>query len=299
MKSKKKFFHICKPSGFELGMLIFLILLAVSFLFIVFWAMITSFKDIFEFRNNVFGWPKQWTFDNYLHVIKNFKVGATDPQTNIYGEVGFGMLMVNTIIYVVGCAFMTTAIPFLAAYLNAKYNYKLNKIITGFVIIALVLPIVGAEPATVSLLRSIGLYNTRFAISLLRGSIISMYFLIMCATFRGIPNELSEAAEVDGASQLRVMVQIVMPMAINIFGVVFLLQAVAYWNEYTATILYQPSYPTLAVGVFQAAHYSIRGMGYVPRRLAVCCLLMVPIFIIFLIFHNKMMGNLQLGGLKE
>lgn len=299
MKTHRKIFHIRKPSCFEIIVLIFLTLLAASFLFLVFWAMITSFKDIFEFRKNVFGLPEKWTFENYLHVIKNFKVGASDPQTNVYSEVGFGMLMVNTVIYVLGCALTTTAIPFLAAYLNAKYNYKLNKVITAFVIIALVLPIVGAEPATVSLLRAIGLYNTRFAIPLLRGSIISMYFLIMCATFRGIPNELSEAAEVDGASQFRVMVQIVMPMALNIFGVVFLLQAVAYWNEYTATILYQPSYPTLAVGVFQAAHYSIRGMGYVPRRLAVCCLLMIPIFIIFLAFHNKMMGNLQLGGLKE
>jgi len=288
-----------KADIFQIIMFVWLVLLAASFLFMILWGFFTSLKSVEEFLFNIIGLPKKPTFANYPFVYKHYYVLTADPVTNFPYRAYVPELFFNTVIYVFGCGLAATALPFLMAYANVKFTYKFNKIIYAFVIAAMIVPIVGAAPSEMRMARLLGLYNTRFGLPIMRSHFLGMYFLIMCAAFKGIPKELSEAAYVDGASEFRVMLQIVMPMALNVFGVVLLLKCIEFWNEYTAALLYQPSYPTLAVGLFQLSFTTINGLSFVPMRMVACYILMLPLFILFIIFHDKMMGKLQLGGIKE
>ena len=90
-----------------------------------------------------------------------------------------------------------------------------------------------------------------------------------------------------------------MPLAMNVFGVVFLLRCIGFWNEYAAVMLYQPAYNTLATALFRISQGSQNELALIPRLMSACLILLLPVFILFLIFHDKMMGKLQLGGLKE
>ncbi len=285
-------------SAFEIAVFVFLALLAASYLFIIGWGLLSSFKTYDDFRRNKFGLPTEWDFTNLLYVLKNFSVPTTTskgmPITVYVPE-----MLLNTVLYVLGCGFISTMIPFITAYLVTKYPYKLSKIVYVFVIVAMAIPIVGAQASEMRVMMTLKLYNTRFGMWIKCGSIISMYFLVMCATFRSIPKALGEAAEVDGASQMRIMWQIIMPMALNVFGVVFLINSIAFWNEYTSALLFQPAYPTLSVGLYALLRSQDNSMSFVPRRMAACFALMIPVFILFLIFSDKMMNSLSMGGVKE
>ena len=81
-----------------------------------------------------------------------------------------------------------------------------------------------------------------------------------------------------------------------------LLYFVGFWNDYNAPLLYFPSYPTLAYGLY----YITSGPGAYetaisipPMRLAASMILFVPIVIVFVIFRDRIIGNVTIGGVKE
>lgn len=294
-KRKHKF---KKPSVFEVVIWILLAVISLSYLYMMFWTIITSLKDIDDFMHNRFGLPDVFAGDNLIYVINNFEVPVRDANGIAY-MVGIPTMFWNTVVYVLGCGLTSTVVPFLTAYLVSKYRYKFSKILYLFVVIAMCIPVVGTQAASITLMQDLGLYDTQWGVPLMKGSIISMYFLIMVAAFDGVSDSMIEAAEVDGASQFRIMVQIVMPMAMNVFWTVFLINSISFWNEYTTAYMYQPNYPTLSVALYSLVNKSTQNISYPPYRMAACLALMVPVLILFLCFHNRMMNNLSMGGVKE
>ena len=87
-------------------------------------------------------------------------------------------------------------------------------------------------------------------------------------------------------------------MTITVFGVLFLTQVIALWANYSTPMLFLPSYPTLAYGVFAFQQTNESGASMVPIKLAALIAVALPIFTLFMIFKEKMMGSLTMGGLK-
>jgi ABC-type glycerol-3-phosphate transport system permease component len=127
---------------------------------------------------------------------------------------------------------------------------------------------------------------------------MGLYYLLFHAAFKNLSWGYAEAAEIDGASEWTIMVKIMFPLVASTFGVIMLLFFISYWNDYMTPLLYLPSYPTIAVGLYK--FYSAPGQqtGLIPMQLTGCMLVMVPILIIFIIFRNKIMSNVAIGGLK-
>ena len=96
-------------------------------------------------------------------------------------------------------------------------------------------------------------------------------------------------------------------MAIKAIGTVVLIQFSALWNDWQATMLYLPTHPTLARAVYEMSlGKSDIGTGAekfllqtAPLKITASMILAVPITILFIVFRNKLMGNISAGGLKE
>ena len=87
------------------------------------------------------------------------------------------------------------------------------------------------------LVKSLGLYNTRTVLIILGA--FSSYNCIICRTFFStLPQELEDAAEIDGCSQLRAFIQVALPISQALIGVMTLWFAVAYWNSYFTAMMY-------------------------------------------------------------
>jgi multiple sugar transport system permease protein len=215
--------------------------------------------------------------------------------------VNIGMLeqFGNTIIYVLGCSFISAAIPCLMAYLNTKFDYRLNNLIFNIVLVTMMLPIVGSFPSEIRVLKTLGIFDSILGMWIRCGTFLGLYFFVFRATFKGISREFSEAAYVDGGSEWMVMTRIMFPLVRITFFTVMLIKSIEYWNDYEIPRLFLPSYPTLAYGIFELSFTADNEFNNVPMRMASCYTLMIPVFILFMLFRNKLMGNLSMGGIKE
>ena len=290
------------------------------------WGLITSLKSSNDFENfgNVIGFPNIGVegtpyagipsgrdallkLANYKIVLEKFVItrravyyGLGPEQIVHTCKAGFGELLVNTLLYTVGGALIYALMPALTAYLCAKYPYKLSAIIVVVYTLMMCMPIVGSTPFELTFLRNTGLYDNIIGNYIQKMTGSGMYFFVYLAYFKGTSETYREAAQIDGASQLRIMTTIYFPLAIKIIATVFLIQFVALWNDYQTPLLYLPTHPTLAYAVYYVSYEAFEpALYHTPPRIAGLMLLAVPIVILFAIFKDKLMGDISLGGIKE
>lgn len=293
---KKKF------SIFNCIIFIFLLLFAVSLLVLLFWAFSTSLKSIADFRTNKLWLPSghiwEWSWSNYQEVLKHAII-TVYYQGGGDAEIGIGLQALNSLIFCVGCSFAGTFTPCLIAYAAAKFNYKFNSVIYGIVIVTMSLPIIGSYPSELQILNALGIYDTYFGMLIQKANFLSVYFLVFYANFKMVPNAFSESAYIDGASELRTMLQINFPMVMNTAFTVFLLQFISYWNDYQTIILYMPTHPTLSLSIFRIGTSTDNALSRPPMSLAGSFVLVIPILIIFILLKDRITENLSMGGIKE
>ncbi len=289
-------------SAFFIIVCVALSVYALTLLIPLLWGIITSLKDQTEFRKNVLWLPKgaiwDWKWSNFKEVTSGFYETVTIPDVGRVRVYFFDML-VNTLLYAGGCAIMQTITPCVVAYLCAKFNYKYSGFVVTLVLLLMTMPIIGSAPSEMQMLKGLNLYDNMWGMWICKTSFLGMYFLIFLAAFKNISNDFLEAAYVDGASEMRVMISIAMPMVRNVIGTVLLIKFIDFWNDYQTPLLYMPSEPVLARGIFRLTQDSQGKFSTIPFRMAGCMLLALPILVLFIIFKDKLMGNLSMGGVKE
>jgi len=129
---------------------------------------------------------------------------------------------------------LTTAL----AYALSKSRLKGKEIINGFVLFTMFFG--GGLIPTFIVIKELGLYNTLGALFIPQA--LGVYnFIIMRTFFRQIPKELEEAALIDGAGDIKVLVSIVLPLSKAILATIGLFYAVGYWNDYFSALMYTQS----------------------------------------------------------
>lgn len=278
-----------------------LILYSVSLLLPILWGLSTSLKTDLDFYLNPLwlpdGWFWNWQWSNYSYAFMNFvvKVEAGAGFRIIYMEEMF----LYTILYALGCAFFQSFVCCVVAYMVVKFDYFFSKVIYTVVIVAMILPIVGSLPSEIQMSRALGFFDTIWGMWIMKSHFLGMYFLVFHAMFRGIPKEFADAARVDGAGNFQVLFSIMMPLVRNTLFTVILLNFIGYWNDYQVPLIYLPSYPTIAYGLYLFNFSTINSLSTIPMKITGCMIMMLPILIVFLIFRNRLIGNISIGGLKE
>lgn len=307
----KKVKNALKSNAAMIPVFVLLIIVSVGLVALIVWGMYTSVKSQINWDDDPVwlpkGWPWEWAWSNISTVFNKFqvKVDYTDSSGNIIASkvpINIFWMLVYTLIYAGGGAIVNTLVICVMGYMTAKFPNKFSSLITVTVITVMALPIVGSYTSELQLMIKLGLYNTLYGAVIQKFNFLGMYFLVFQAFFKGLSKEYAEAAEIDGASELRVLTSIMLPMARNILFTVILLDFVGFWNDYQAPLLYFPSYPTLAYGLY----YMTAGSGAYetaisnpPMRLATSMIIFVPILTIFIIFRDRIIGNVTIGGVKE
>ena len=163
---------------------------------------------------------------------------------------------------------------------------------------AMMIPVIGSSASNMKLYSALGLKNTPLyaVVSSLGGC--GATFIVYYGFFKSVSWSYAEAVMIDGGGPYTIFFKIMLPQATPIMFTYALTGAIANWNEYTTMILYLPSYPTLASGLFEYKANSIRGANY-PVYYAGLIISMIPTLAIFSVFSNKIMTSLSMGGLKE
>ena len=269
---------------------------ALSVIVMLAWAGITSIKMNVEFMENAYKWPKYPTFENYKLVLSQMMIPVT--QNGMEGHVTIVAMAKYSIFYSVGSAFCATIVPCFTAYAVARFNFKFNSVIINIVIITMALPIVGSLPSELQMAKALGFYDSILGNCLMKANFLGMYTLIFYSTFKSFSKDYAEAALVDGANEFTIMFKIMIPLVLNIIGMIFLLKFIDFWNDYSTPMIFMPNYPTMAYGLLQFNLSTNNATSFLVVKIAACVILMIPILILFLLFKNKLIGNLTLGGIK-
>ncbi len=295
-----------KFSVYKLIICTILILYALTMFFVIYWCAVTSLKtkeDFGKYFNNnrlsiPSGAPWKWAWTNFGYVFQNLTV--TSQST---GEpIGIFRILLNTVVYSVGGAFLATLIPCVVAYVTAKFPSKFSTFIVSLVIVLMALPIVGNLPSMLAMMQTLGIYNTLVGTLLQKCHFLNVYFMVFYATFKGLAKDYAEAAYMDGASEIRIFIQIMMPLVRTGFMTIMLIFFIELWNDYQTPLLYMPACPTLSLAVLDVTNGIISGKSTfgseTPYKMAACIIMVIPCTVLFLIFKNRMIGNLSMGGIK-
>jgi maltose/maltodextrin transport system permease protein len=191
-----------------------------------------------------------------------------------------------------------------AAYAFARLHFKFKSVTLRALLILQMFPMVLALVAIYVILDFTGQYvrwlglNTQLGLVMVYLGGISGYIWMIKGYFDTIPASMEESARIDGASQFQTFIQILLPISLPIFAVVFILSFIGFMSEYpvASIVLQARSNWTLAVGAnsFLPEHEQLWG-----RFAALAVLSGVPITIMFLICQKYIVGGLTSGGIKE
>ena len=204
--------------GVVYAIAIFLLLLAAYPLWLVLMNSISEPTAVAAGR--VLFLPKGFSLDGYVEIFKNKDILTGYANTIFYTVVG---TLINLLV-TVPCGYVLT-----------KKTLPGKKILMTFFMITMYFS--GGLIPTFLLVNSMGMYNTRWPLLLLGA--FSMYNCIICRSFfAGIPRELEESAAIDGSSDIRTFIQIILPLSKALLGVMVLYFAVAHWNSYFSGMIY-------------------------------------------------------------
>ena len=277
-----------------------LIIYAVTMIYSLYWGFINSLKSERDFliNKNYFGLPATWEFSNFTHVMDHMFVpvnrGGTLIKVNMLGQIVYSLM------YAVGCSFVGTVAPFLMAYAYTRFRYKSNGVIMNVMLVVIALPVIGSETSMLAVLHDMGLYDSFFGIFCVKFSYANLYFLIFISTLKSVSNSYTEAAYIDGANEMQILLKIIVPLIKNVFFTIMLIYFIMYWNDTNTVLVYLPGYPTFAYGVWYNVFVSTTpDMNKTTLKMTAAMFLIIPMIVVFMIFRKRLMTNLSTGGVKE
>lgn len=275
-------------------------LYVLSLIVVLGFGVLNSLKYWVDFqRGNIFGLPKKeygWCFSNYVTVFKDFmlevRAAGTMPH-NVY----MPEMYLNSLLYAVIVSLFSIASQIMVAYAVAKYNFRFKNVIHITAIIVLMIPVIGSLASEVQIAKALHLYNSVVGIAIMRCKYPGIYYLIFYAMFKNLPWTYAEAAQIDGAGHFKIFSKVMLPMVRGTVSAVFILQFIANWNDYTTPMVFAPLKPTISYGLFMYQNNQSTGMS-IPLKLSAGFLSCIPIVVLFVIFRNKITGNITAGGIK-
>ncbi len=181
-----------------------------------------SFSDarLLSAHSGILLWPDGYSFSAYKLMAKNPMILR-----------GYG----NTLFILVFGLALNMVMTSLAAYVLSRRNVMLNKALT--IIIVFTMYFSGGMIPTYLNIIQLGMENTLWAV-IVPGAISTYNMIVLRTGFAAVPESLEESAKIDGASSLRVLWQIILPLSMATVAVVTLYYAVAHWNSWFNAMLY-------------------------------------------------------------
>jgi ABC-type glycerol-3-phosphate transport system permease component len=266
--------------GTTLSVVVLAILVLLTFYPFVFMLM-TSLKTAKQYYANFWlpAWPPY--FDNYVQAWQ-----AVAPY------------MLNSILVTVASTIGVVVVSCLTAFAFARMSFPGREVLYYLVIFLLMVPAVLTLVPTFLLIKNVGLMNSLWALILpyiAAGQVLAIF--IMRSFFASLPEELFEAARIDGASELWVFLNIAVPLVRPVLVTIAILQVLSSWNDYLwpFLVIQSDSLKTLVVGLVSFEGRFSTDYGPLMAGYAIAS---VPLLILFFVAMRSFIEGLSQGALK-
>ncbi|MFB9274805.1 carbohydrate ABC transporter permease [Cohnella cellulosilytica] len=257
-------------------------------------------------RGGIYVWPREWTFKNYDAVFASGKVYHA-----------FWVSVARTVLGTVSSVFLTAML----AYTISRKEYIFRKPVTLIFVLTMYFS-AGLIPSYF-LIKDLNLLNTFLVYILFPGAgagLISAFNMLVVRTYiRTLPESLIESAKIDGASDFRVFMSIILPLCMPVLATISLFTAVGQWNSWFDTFIFASSRQELSTLQYElmkmlsstvnsnanpslsstAAKDTATMITPLSMRAAITIVASVPILFVYPFLQRHFVSGLQLGGVKE
>jgi putative aldouronate transport system permease protein len=233
--------------------------------------------------------------------LKTYEVVASDPL--------FWRNYVNTVIYTTTATFISIVLTTSYAYVLSKRHLKGRGLLIGIAVFTMFFN--GGLIPNYVLITSLGLKNTLWAV-VLPNAISVFNLLVMKAFFENLPNELEEAAAIDGLTTYGILLRIVLPLSKAVIATMILFYAVANWNSWFSAFLYFDKSELFPVTVYlrnmiagaSGATSVGTGQGDLAQvasniKAVTMVLTMLPILAVYPFIQRYFVSGVMLGAVKH
>ena len=262
-----------------------LVLWGLIVLFPFYWMILTSLKSYSAYNSEYI--PKLYTtaptFQNY-----------TDAFTAVPLARYFG----NTIIFTLITTVLMLVVTILAAFAFSRLEFKGKNLVFTMFLALMMIPNELVIITNFVTITNAGLRNT-FA-GLILPSVASIFYIyLLKENFEQIPEELYKAAKVDGTSDLKYLLKVMIPICQPTIVTITILKVIECWNSYVwpRLITDDAMYFLVSNGIQEIRENGF-GRENIPAMMAAVVVISVPLIILFLIFHKKIMAGVSRGGTK-
>ena len=230
------------------------------------------------------GLPNPWTGSNYTSILQS-------------GE--FWRQVVNSTVIALLTAAMVLPAASMAAFVIARYSFRGRELFYGLFTLGLLFPVAVAILPLFIVLRQVGLLSNPLGVALPQAAFgLPIAIIIMRPFFRAIPQELQDAAAIDGCTPLRFYWSVMLPLSRPVLSTIAVITIVGSWNAFflPLLVLIDPDKATLPIGVNNVSTQYSTDFALV---LAYTTLAMVPALIFYAIAERQIIGGLTAGAVKE
>ena len=263
----------------------FLVVWAVVVLFPFYWMVLTSLKSFAAYNSEY---------------IPRFIV--TDPTlenySNAFQAVPLGRYFLNTLIFTVATTGLMMLVIVPAAFAFARLQFKGRNAVFALFLSLMMIP---TELVIITNYVTIVNWNMRNTyLGLILPSVTSVFYIyLLKENFEAIPDELYQAAKVDGTSDLKYLVKVMIPICQPTVVTIIILKVIECWNSYVwpRLITYDSNYFLVSNGIQEIRENGF-GRENTPAMMAAVVVISIPLIILFLAFRKKIMAGVSRGGTK-
>ena len=262
-----------------------LTLWALMVLFPFYWMILTSVKSYGSYNAEYI--PKFYT---PAPTLENYRSAFT--------AVPLARYFLNTIIFTLATTGLMMIVIIPAAFAFSRLEFRGKNLVFTLFLSLMMIPNELVIITNFQTITNLGMRNTY--LGLILPSVTSVFYIyLLKENFEQIPNELYKAAKVDGTSDFKYLLRVMLPISRPTIVTIIILKVIECWNSYVwpRLITDDEMYYLVSNGIQEIRENGF-GRENVPAMMAAVVVISLPLIIIFLIFHKKIMAGVSRGGTK-
>ena len=268
---------------------------AVTYVLLVFWALIVLFPFYWMILTSV----KSYGAYNSEYIPKFFTLSPTlRNYADAFTQVPLGHYLLNTTIFTIVTTAVMLVVITLAAFAFARLDFK-GKNITFVIFLSLMM--IPNELVVITNFVTVTNLDMRNSFpGLILPSVMSVFYIyLLKENFEQIPDSLYYAAKVDGTSDLKYLLRVMVPISKPTLITIIILKVIECWNSYVwpRLITDDPNYFLVSNGIQEIRENGF-GRENIPAMMAAVVVISLPLIALFLVFRNKVMEGVSRGGTK-
>jgi multiple sugar transport system permease protein len=226
--------------------------------------------------------PTQWTLENYVSALSREGVPAA---------------LVNSVITAVISTALSLVLAVPAAYAITRFRTPSGRVFIVAALVTRMVPTIAVGVPLVEIMRNLGITDTSFGLALAHTTIsLPLSIWLMASFFEAVPDELDEAAKVDGCSRLQALWRVVIPVVTGGVAVTAIFAFLASWNEFLFALLLT-SVRAQTTPIVIANFQSQFGLDW-GGMTALAAVYSIPVILLTLLLQRHIVAGLTLGAVK-